>query len=512
MSLSIPNPDPKIDLLQENFGENQGDTRYRMAARDKRSPLWRGLALAVAFGSPVVAFTPLCSAGNRLAVRSAHQRRSTAHSSLSCQLQDDDANFQGGMPARLESSFPTLDARPILGGDGGKNMARATMLAVAAMYGTNFGAVKILEEAMPASVAAALRFAMASIVLLPLLKGMSAKVVRPSVEIGLLTAGGYYAQGISLTSGGTDASTAAFLCSLAVVVCPLLDLIQGSRKLGRSEVVAITLAILGTAVLELTGSEPGTGDMWAMVQPLAFGTAFWKVEQLMHKFPSQANAITALQVGTVGIFSVIWALLDTSSGGAGLAGINAAASSVVDVLHTDVRLVPALIWTALFTTALTVWLETKALGKLSSSETTLLFSTEPLWGAAFAHAALGEHLGPNTFVGGALILAACTAGSAAPPNPPTTHASAAAATTGCRSNDVTELNNASALQVLPSAVWLTPDVRKWQKTLWLQLRRRKKALDIQPMSSALLVALAEANLLNGLIAVDEIADEFNTFL
>jgi len=367
------------------------------------------------------------------------------------------------------------------GDDVGKNVARATVIGVAAMYGTNFASVKILEEAMPPSVAAALRFAIASIVLLPLFGGANRKVVLPSIEIGLLTAGGYYAQGMSLAGGGADASTSAFLCSLAVIVCPLLDFVQGTRKLGRSEAVAIALAVAGTGVLELTGSVPGARDVWAMVQPLAFGTAFWKVEQLMRKFPTQANAITALQVATVGLFSLAWALLDVSSGGAGLEGLTAAASSVADVLQTDGRLVPALIWTSVFTTALTVWLETKALGKLSSSETTLLFSTEPLWGAAFAHAALGEHLDPNIFVGGALILAACLSRSITPLNdalPPTASPATTNSVLSVRSGLVeapldTIINTSSldtksavtwsSVTALPSSVWLGADVRRWQK-------------------------------------------------
>ena len=74
----------------------------------------------------------------------------------------------------------------------------------------------------------------------------------------MLTALGYFAQGLSLAGGGSDASTAAFLCSLAVVVCPLLDLMQGTRALACSEVVAIALAVAGTAVLELSGAAPNT--------------------------------------------------------------------------------------------------------------------------------------------------------------------------------------------------------------------------------------------------------------
>ncbi len=50
----------------------------------------------------------------------------------------------------------------------------------------------------------------------------------------------------------------------------------------------------------------------------------------------------------------------------------------------------------------------------SSTETTVLYSTEPLWGAAFASVALGEHIGQSTLVGGALILAACVSSSIDP--------------------------------------------------------------------------------------------------
>ena len=216
--------------------------------------------------------------------------RSNRATLLTCQMPHETGRDERQQAQSHQSTAAGLASFGGDDGDGGKNVARVTMIGVAAMYGTNFASVKILEEAMPPSVAAALRFTIASIVLLPLFRGASQKVVLPSIQIGLLTAGGYYAQGMSLASGGADASTSAFLCSLAVVVCPLLDLVQGTRKLGRSEAVAIALAVAGTGVLELTGSVPGTGDLWAMVQPLVFGTPFWKVEQLIHKFPTQANA------------------------------------------------------------------------------------------------------------------------------------------------------------------------------------------------------------------------------
>jgi drug/metabolite transporter (DMT)-like permease len=52
-------------------------------------------------------------------------------------------------------------------------------------------------------------------------------------------------------------------------------------------------------------------------------------------------------------------------------------------------------------------METLALKTLSAADTTLIFSTEPLWGAAFASVVMGEHFGPTAIAGGALILAGC---------------------------------------------------------------------------------------------------------
>ena len=52
--------------------------------------------------------------------------------------------------------------------------------------------------------------------------------------------------------------------------------------------------------------------------------------------------------------------------------------------------------------------------KLSAAESTVIYSTEPLWGTAFAAIALGEHVGWNTGIGALLILSACVWSSLGP--------------------------------------------------------------------------------------------------
>ena len=56
---------------------------------------------------------------------------------------------------------------------------------------------------------------------------------------------------------------------------------------------------------------------------------------------------------------------------------------------------------------MTAYGENIAMRSLSAAESTVIYSTEPLWGAAFAAATLGETLGWNTFVGALLIICAC---------------------------------------------------------------------------------------------------------
>lgn len=66
------------------------------------------------------------------------------------------------------------------------------------------------------------------------------------------------------------------------------------------------------------------------------------------------------------------------------------------------------------TTALTVFAENIAMRNLSAAESTVIYSTEPLWGAAFAAAFLGENFGWNTFAGASLIITACVWSSLGP--------------------------------------------------------------------------------------------------
>lgn len=294
---------------------------------------------------------------------------------------------------------------------------RLLLLAVAAIWGTNFATVKLLQSGfhpVPLPIAAAARFTLSGLVLAPLAYYEQRKS-RPSLDtyaaglgVGLCVTGGYISQSISLVS--TTASKSAFLCSLAVIAVPLLERLLHKINLApppNKEIPLITwgapaLAVVGVAMLELSGvAGPTVGDAYALLQAFFFAGGFIGNARAAARHPRHIVTLSALQLSTVGLFSLLWASVTacTDAGALVLPDLSAAFSTPSNTM--------AVLYAGIVTTALTVWLENIVLKRVSAAEMAVLLSTEPFWAAAFAAMVLGEQFGAQTIAGGALILAAC---------------------------------------------------------------------------------------------------------
>ena len=137
---------------------------------------------------------------------------------------------------------------------GDRTQGALLMLLVAILWGSNFPAVKAsLEAGLPASAAAAMRFSIAAVALLPLLRdvrSMDRELVWGGLECGCWIALGYIAQALAL--GDLQAGAVAFLASLQVVFVPLVLTAMGSTFTPRLALAAF-LCIAGVALLELGG-------------------------------------------------------------------------------------------------------------------------------------------------------------------------------------------------------------------------------------------------------------------
>lgn len=273
---------------------------------------------------------------------------------------------------------------------------------------------------MPEGISLTIRFALAAAVTLPWLFEGGGEMPNSEVlmatwlgfEVGIWNSIGYVAQAVGLET--TQASKSAFICSLAVVVVPFLDFITGKRIETRQWIGAV-LAVVGVAFLELSGAGGGdvaatasqssstallsTGDLLSLVQPFAFGIGFWKIEKALQRYPSEARRLTAAQLLAVFCTSACYGLsvIDPSS----------FQSYPWSEWLTSPAILFSLFWTGCITTALTIYMENKAMETLSAAEATVIFATEPLWGTAFAAVVMSEQLGVNSAIGAACIMAAC---------------------------------------------------------------------------------------------------------
>jgi drug/metabolite transporter (DMT)-like permease len=220
-----------------------------------------------------------------------------------------------------------------------------------------------------------------------------------------------------------------------------------------------TATAVTTAATSASASSPTTttssyaGDVWSVLQAVGFGTSFFLTERMMAREPGQALPITAVQCGVTAAIAAAWAaadgcgLLGAGGGGGGGGGGGSNAAWLLDEATRSAYAFPGLVqqgldgldglfggvgaevaasaglqavaaaaaWTGLVTTAGNRLAETTALGKVSSSEASVLLATEPLWACFFASSLIGELPGGWDAVGGSLLVVACLANSAEEP-------------------------------------------------------------------------------------------------
>jgi len=303
-------------------------------------------------------------------------------------------------------------------GVGSRTEGTLLMLAVAMLWGSNFPAVKAtLEAGLPGSAAAALRFSVAALALLPLLKPpegekeLPRELVLGGLECGCWLALGYIAQSLALHD--LPAGTVAFLASLQVVFVPVLLTLMGGKFTPRLALAA-AMCIGGVGLLESEGTlmavaedvgattNPSVATFLALLQPVGFGTSYLRIESLMKRYPEYGLQVSSLQLLSNAAIAVVWTAINALV----LARATTPGFYDLSALH-EPSVVAGVLYTGLISTALTVLLQTRALSMLPATDSSVIVATEPLWAAGFATILLGEVLDTNAQIGGAMILAGC---------------------------------------------------------------------------------------------------------
>lgn len=267
--------------------------------------------------------------------------------------------------------------------------AAIALLAVAITWGAAFVLMKDAIAEQPFNDFLATRFTLAALVMIAfrpsVLKSINAPLLKHGALLGTLLSGGYITQTIGLEL--TTAAITGFITGLYVVLTPLLGWMMFGTKINKQLVIGIVLAFIALGLLTLNGFSIDANQLWIVLCALLFaghivGLSVWSPGKDVY-------ALTLVQLIMVAAYSWVGAFLD--------GGYDA---------PVDGNGWFAIIFTAVFSTAVAFLVQTWAQSIMDASRVAIFLTTEVLWTAVIAVLVGQEVLGLKTVLGGAVMVAA----------------------------------------------------------------------------------------------------------
>lgn len=273
-----------------------------------------------------------------------------------------------------------------------KHKAELGMILVTILWGANFVTGKLaMGGGLTPNFYTALRFCGAALVLAAVfhkrLHHVSRQTWKAGLAIGLAVGIGYILQTIGLNM--TTAAKAGFLTGLYVVLVPVLDCLL-KRVLPKSnEVIGVTAATVGLAVLSLNADlSIGAGDIIVFISAVSFAISII----LISRFAGQHDPIvlSIIQIAVTGVM--------------GLA-LGAATEPVPPTETFSAAVILLVLYAIFFGSAVNTTVQNIAQSQISPTAAALILVLEPVFSGIFAFFILQEPLGAKELSGSALIIA-----------------------------------------------------------------------------------------------------------
>ena len=257
-----------------------------------------------------------------------------------------------------------------------------------AAWGSTFFLIKDLLDRVPTLDFLAVRFAVASIVMIAVAPRAIGRLSRESRRHAVVLGGLYGLAQILQTAGlaHTAASVSGFVTGLYVVLTPLLAALLLRTRITRLTWAAVGLATAGLAVLTLEGVAIGYGEAITLVAAVLYalhivGLGAWSRR-------SEALGMSMVQIVVISVICLVATAPD------GL------------VLPDTGRDWLSVVYMAVVAGALAMLGQTWAQAHLSPTRTAIVMSMEPVFAAFFAVLLGGESVTSRMLLGGAMVLTA----------------------------------------------------------------------------------------------------------
>jgi drug/metabolite transporter (DMT)-like permease len=256
------------------------------------------------------------------------------------------------------------------------------LFMVTAVWGWTFVLVKDALQHYPTLPFLELRFLLALLVLMALVRRLpTKKEIRVGLVAGAVLAAGYWTQTVGLTM--VSPGNSGLITGLFVVFTPLIDRLFGASLRWWTWIAAVA-ALTGTVMLVGGPANFRLGDLLTVACAILY-----------------ALHIVLLSKWSPGLRSAPLAMVQM---GAGALIFTGTGSWSFEPPGPNVWF--AIVVTGVFASALAFYIQTWAQQHLSASRTALILTTEPAWAVLAAVVLAGQRFGALQAAGAAILLAA----------------------------------------------------------------------------------------------------------
>jgi drug/metabolite transporter (DMT)-like permease len=269
-----------------------------------------------------------------------------------------------------------------------RRIAESILLCMTIIWGGTFSVVKSgLSDISPMAFVA-IRFWIASVVFIALFRKKIFQISRPTLIrgciLGIFLFAGFAGQTIGLLL--TTASKSGFITGTLVIFTPIAQLIIERRPPTVGNIVGIILVTIGLWIFTSPqGSEFNTGDVLTLAAAVVWGVYIVCLDLFSKKHDS--SQLTFIQVGATAVLAtVVIPFVE------------------IPFIHYSGNLLVAFLYTALLSTVVTTYAQTRYQKETTPTRAAIIFSLEPIIAAVLAYYFLHESIGSLGILGGTLII------------------------------------------------------------------------------------------------------------
>lgn len=261
------------------------------------------------------------------------------------------------------------------------------------IWGSTFVVVKDALSDVSPLLFLALRFSVATLVLMLLFRGAwshprkARLAVRGGLVCGVFLFAGYAFQTIGLKL--TTAPKSAFITGLATAMVPLLAALVYMIRPRAAELAGVTLAVAGMGLMTLQGASPlsmGRGDLLTVCCAVAFAAHIVALGHYSREVSFEVLSVTQVAISAVLASSMFW-------------------WAETPAISLRPAVWAAIVVTGVLATAVAFSLQAWAQQYTTATRTALIFTLEPLFAWATSYILTGETLSGRGVAGALLILA-----------------------------------------------------------------------------------------------------------